>query len=89
MKTILITGGTGFLGSNLCIRLVGEGNRIICVDNNYTGNLDNVAEISDSQNFRFILHDVCEPLEIDEKVDQIYNLACPASPPACIMALIL
>jgi UDP-glucuronate decarboxylase len=82
MKTILVTGGTGFLGSNLCIRLVNEGNRVICVDNNYTGRLDNVTEIIDSSNFKFIFHDVIEPLELDEKVDQIYNLACPASPSA-------
>lgn len=83
MKTILVTGGTGFLGSNLCIRLVREGNRVICVDNNYTGRLENVAEIADNENFCFIKHDICDPLEINnEKIDQIYNMACPASPPA-------
>lgn len=83
MKTILVTGGTGFLGSNLCIRLIQEGNRVICVDNNYTGRLQNVAEIMHHPNFRFIEHDICEPLNVnDEKIDQIYNMACPASPPA-------
>lgn len=82
MATILITGGTGFLGSNLCIRLVHEGNRVLCVDNNCTGRLKNVAEIIDNPNFIFIEHDICNPLVIDEKIDQIYNLACPASPPA-------
>jgi UDP-glucuronate decarboxylase len=82
MKTILITGGTGFLGSNLCVRLIGEGSRVICADNNYTGSLDNVAEIADNPNFKFIPHDVIEPLEMDERIDEIYNLACPASPPA-------
>lgn len=82
MKTILITGGTGFLGSNLCIRLINEGNRVICVDNNYTGSLDNVTEIANNPNFKFILHDIIDPLEIDERIDEIYNLACPASPPA-------
>ena len=83
MKTMLVTGGTGFLGSNLCIRLVREGNRVICVDNNYTGRLENVAEIADNENFCFIKHDICDPLEINnEKIDQIYNMACPASPPA-------
>ncbi|MDR1361519.1 MAG: SDR family oxidoreductase [Rickettsiales bacterium] len=81
MKTVLITGGTGFLGSNLAIRLVRKGNRVICVDNNYTGNLDNLAEIADNANFRFIFHDIVQPLEINESIDQIYNLACPASPP--------
>lgn len=83
MKTILVTGGTGFLGSNLCIRLIREGNRVICVDNNYTGRLENVAEIADDPNFCFIKHDICDQLEINhEKIDQIYNMACPASPPA-------
>ena len=79
-KTILVTGGTGFLGSNLCERLIHDGQRVICVDNNYTGNLKNVASLQGNPNFRFILHDIINPLEIDEKIDQIYNLACPASP---------
>lgn len=80
---ILVTGGTGFLGSNLCIRLIKEGNRVICVDNNYTGRLDNVIGLMNNPNFRFIEHDICEPLIFEnEKIDQIYNLACPASPPA-------
>ena len=82
-KTILITGGTGFIGSNLCKRLIeNENNRIICVDNNYTGTLDNVGDLLDNPRFKFIEHDIIEPLEIDEKIDEIYNLACPASPPA-------
>ena len=83
MKTILVTGGTGFLGSNLCVRLINEGNRVICVDNNYTGRMSNISKIINHPNFRFIEHDVCEPLNVnDEKIDQIYNMACPASPPA-------
>jgi len=82
MKTILITGGTGFLGSNLCLRLVREGNRVICVDNNYTGRMENVEKLSGNPNFLFIKHDIIEPLEVSEKIDEIYNLACPASPPA-------
>lgn len=80
-KNILVTGGTGFIGSNLCKRLIqDENNRIICVDNNYTGSLDNVAELLDNPRFKFIEHDIIEPLDIDEKIDEIYNLACPASP---------
>ena len=82
MKTILITGGTGFLGANLCHRLIGEGQRVICVDNNYTGRLSNIKDILNHPNFRFINHDICQPLEVDEHLDQIYNMACPASPPA-------
>jgi len=82
-KTILITGGTGFIGSNLCKELIkDENNRIICVDNNYTGTLDNVRELLGNPRFKFIEHDIIEPLNIDEKIDEIYNLACPASPPA-------
>ena len=82
MKTVLVTGGTGFIGSNLCIRLINEGTRVICVDNNYTGSLDNIIMISDNPNFKFILHDIIEPLSVGEHIDEIYNLACPASPTA-------
>ncbi|MBR4127535.1 MAG: SDR family oxidoreductase [Alphaproteobacteria bacterium] len=81
MKTILVTGGTGFLGSNLCSRLVNDGNKVICVDNNYTGCMDNVKSLINNPNFSFIKHDVCDELDINEPIDQIYNLACPASPP--------
>lgn len=79
MKTILVTGGAGFLGSHLCDRLINEGNKVICVDNLYTGSLDNIKHLMDNPNFSFKEHDVIEPIDVD--VDQIYNLACPASPP--------
>ncbi len=83
MNTVLVTGGTGFLGSNLCIRLIKEGNRVICLDNNYTGRLSNVESIRDNPNFMFVEQDVCSPLVFDnQEINQIYNLACPASPPA-------
>ena len=82
-KTILITGGTGFIGSNLCKKLIQDpNNKIICVDNNYTGSLDNVKELLNNPRFQFIEHDIINPLNIEEKIDEIYNLACPASPPA-------
>ena len=79
-KTIVVTGGTGFLGSHLCKRIINEGNRVICVDNNYTGSLDNVRELLEYPHFTFVKHDVINPLQISENIDQIYNLACPASP---------
>ncbi len=81
MKTILVTGGTGFVGSNLCHRLIAEGHRVICLDNNYTGSLDNVAELMEHPRFTFVEHDVIEAYDCPEKLDRIYNLACPASPP--------
>jgi UDP-glucuronate decarboxylase len=83
MKTILVTGGAGFIGSNLCERLLLEGNRVICLDNLYTGSIENIKHLleSENENFKFINHDIILPLEIEEPIDQIYNLACPASPP--------
>lgn len=83
-KRIIVTGGTGFLGSNLCNRLIQEGNYVICIDNNYTGRIKNVQHLLDNKNFVFIEHDICNPIDDSNfnKIDQIYNLACPASPPA-------
>ena len=76
---ILVTGGTGFIGSNLCKELVkNKENHVICLDNNFTGNLKNIKELFKLDNFEFIRHDVCK--EILLEVDQIYHLACPASP---------
>lgn len=82
-KTILVTGGTGFIGSNLCARLLDEGHTIYCLDNLYTSSDSNIAELKKNPNFHFINHDITEPLpDTLPKFDQIYNLACPASPPA-------
>lgn len=78
---ILVTGGTGFVGANLCHKLIADGHRVICLDNNYTGSLDNVADLMQHPNFSFVEHDVIEPCVVDIPLDRIYNLACPASPP--------
>ena len=78
-KRILVTGGAGFLGSHLCKRLLNEGNEIICVDNFFTGDKQNIEALLDNPYFEIIRHDVTLPLYIE--VDEIYNLACPASPP--------
>ncbi len=80
MKRILVTGGAGFLGSNLCARLLDNGNSVICVDNLYTGRMVNIEGLMNNPNFRFIEHNIIDPLDIDN-IDEIYNLACPASPP--------
>lgn len=77
-KRILVTGGAGFLGSHLCDKLINEGNDVICVDNLFTGNKDNIRHLLGHPYFEFIRHDITEPLYVE--VDQIYNLACPASP---------
>lgn len=75
---ILVTGGAGFLGSNLCERLINEGNEVICVDNMFTGNKSNIEHLISNPYFEFLRHDVTFPLYLE--VDEIYNLACPASP---------
>lgn len=77
---ILVTGGTGFIGSHLCKRLLEEGHYVICLDNNFTGNMNNIKELRTNPNFEFIRHDITEPIRIE--VEQIYHLACPASPDA-------
>lgn len=82
MKTILVTGGTGFLGANLCHRLIANGYKVICLDNNYTGRFEHIADLTAHPNFEFIKHDVTKKIEINEPIHQIYNLACPASPVA-------
>ena len=77
-KRILVTGGAGFLGSHLCERLVKEGNEVICLDNYYTGSKNNIFNLMNNENFELLRHDICFPLYVE--VDEIYNLACPASP---------
>lgn len=77
---ILITGGTGFIGNHLCRRLLLEGNYIICLDNNFTGSMENIQDLIQHPKFEFIRHDITESILLE--VDQIYHLACPASPKA-------
>jgi UDP-glucuronate decarboxylase len=77
-RRIIVTGGAGFIGSHLCRRLVAEDNDVLCVDNFYTGTRDNVADLLDNPRFELLRHDVTFPLYIE--ADEIYNLACPASP---------
>lgn len=78
MKRILVTGGAGFLGSHLCKRLIQEGHEVLCVDNFFTGRRQNIHELLDHKNFELLRHDITFPLFVE--VDEIYNLACPASP---------
>ncbi|MDZ4691123.1 UDP-glucuronic acid decarboxylase family protein [Terricaulis sp.] len=77
-RRILVTGGSGFLGSHLCDRLVARGDDVVCADNLFTGRKRNIAHLIGKPNFEFLRHDVTFPLYVE--VDQIYNLACPASP---------
>jgi UDP-glucuronate decarboxylase len=77
-KRVLVTGGAGFLGSHLCERLLEMGNEVICVDNLYTGSKNNILHLFQNKKFEFMRHDITFPLYLE--VDEIYNLACPASP---------
>lgn len=78
-KKILITGGAGFIGSHLCKKLLHEGNHVICLDNFFTGNKANIEDLLENKNFKLVEHDITE--KFSAEVDEIYNLACPASPP--------
>ena len=78
MKKILVTGGAGFIGSHLCERLLNEGNEVLCIDNYFTGSKSNVVHLLDNPFFELVRHDVTMPYFVE--VDEIYNLACPASP---------
>ncbi len=77
-KRVLVTGGAGFLGSHLCERLIADGHDVLCVDNYFTGRKDNLAHLLGLPQFEALRHDVTFPLYVE--VDEIYNLACPASP---------
>lgn len=78
MKRILVTGGAGFIGSHLCRRLLDAGNKVICIDNMFTGTYDNIGELYSNPDFEFVNTDIIHPMHLD--IDEIYNLACPASP---------
>jgi UDP-glucuronate decarboxylase len=77
-KRVLVTGGAGFLGSHLCERLIADGQDVLCIDNYFTGRRDNIAGLLQNPDFEAMRHDVTHPLFVE--VDEIYNLACPASP---------
>ncbi len=80
-KTVVVTGGAGFLGSHLCDRLVAGGAQVTCIDNLETGSLTNISHLLECGSFSFVRHDVCNALPVAGRVDAIFNLACPASPP--------
>lgn len=75
---ILVTGGAGFIGSHLCEKLIGEGHEVLCLDNFFTGNKQNIASLHSNPSFELIRHDITQPVLLE--VDRIFNLACPASP---------
>ena len=78
MRSILVTGGAGFLGSHLCERLLDRGDNVICLDNFFTGRKENILQLMGNPRFELLRHDIVEPIVLE--VDQIYNLACTASP---------
>lgn len=80
MKTILVSGGAGFIGSHLCRFLLGQKNRVICLDNLFSGRLENIKDLKANKFFQFVKHDIILPFSTASKIDKIYNLACIASP---------
>src|SRR3990167_2335620 len=80
MRTILITGGAGFIGSHLCERFVAEGERVICLDNLLTGSVQNIQALKKNERFRLITHDISNRIEISENIDAVLHFASPASP---------
>ena len=79
-KAIVVTGGLGFIGSHLCLRLLKDGHKVMCLDDLSTGQIEYLGMFDTCPNFRFIRHDIADPIFFENKVDEIYNLACPASP---------
>src|SRR5881392_2315321 len=79
MPTSVVTGGAGFLGSHLCDYLLGQGHRVVCIDNLESGSLENIAHLRDDS-FTFLNHDVIEPIRVDEQIDHVFHLAALASP---------
>jgi len=80
MTSFLVTGGSGFIGSHLCERLISENHKVICIDNLITGNVDNISHLMENANFRFMKQDVTEYIDLDEDIDCILHFASPASP---------
>lgn len=80
MQIVLVAGGSGFIGSHLCEKLLEQNYKVICVDNLISGSISNVEALKKNPNFTFFQKDVCEPLDLDEKIDAIFHLASPASP---------
>ena len=80
MKSVLITGAAGFLGSHLCDRFINEGFKVIGIDNLITGSLENIKHLDNNHNFKFINHDISEYINIEENIDYILHFASPASP---------
>ena len=76
----LVTGGCGFIGSNLIDRLIKNGEFVVCLDDLTSGKLDNIKKFENNKKFKFINHDVINPLKLNQKIDKIWHLACPASP---------
>ncbi len=79
-KTVVVTGGAGFLGSHLCDRMLNEGYKVVCIDNLITGNINNISHLFGNENFQFIKHDITNYIHVPGKVDYILHFASPASP---------
>ena len=77
---IVVLGGTGFIGNHLCRKLIDEGHHVICIDNNFSGSVENIGDLFKNPRFEYIHHNILDPIDLNDKISHIYNLASPSSP---------
>jgi nucleoside-diphosphate-sugar epimerase len=77
---VVVLGGTGFIGNHLCRKLIEEGHHVICIDNNFAGSVENIGDLFSNSRFEYIHHNILDPIELQDNISHVYNLATPSSP---------